>query len=71
METCNKKGRSEFSDLVRVTGSVFPNKRKFRCSKLKVGNGLVTNKEGLLGRWADHFTVLSTSIMTSRACAQR
>ena len=41
--------------------SCAPNKRKPRCSKLKVGNDLVTNKEDLLCIWADHFTELSKS----------
>ena len=41
--------------------SCAPNKRKPRCSKLKVGNNLVTNKEDLLCIWADHFTELSKS----------
>ena len=38
-----------------------PNKRKPRCSKLKVGNDLVTNKEELLHIWANHFIELSKS----------
>ena len=38
-----------------------PHKRKSRCSKLKVGNDLISNKEDLLHIWADHFTELSKS----------
>ena len=38
-----------------------PNLRKPRCSKLKVSNNLVTDKEDLLRTWADHFTELSKS----------
>ena len=38
-----------------------PHKRKPRCSKLKVGNQLITDKEDLLHIWADYFTMLSKS----------
>ena len=38
-----------------------PNKKKPRCSKLKVGNDLVTDKEDLLHIWASYFTELSKS----------
>ena len=38
-----------------------PHKRKPRCSKLKVGNNLITDKEDLLHIWADYFTMLSKS----------
>ena len=38
-----------------------PNKKKPRCSKLKVGNDLVTDKENLLHIWASYFTELSKS----------
>ena len=48
-----------------------PNKRKPRCSKLKVGNDLVTNKEDLLRIWADHFTELSKSKINDSEGLQR
>ena len=38
-----------------------PHKRKPRCSKLKVGNQLITDKEDLLHIWADYFAMLSKS----------
>ena len=48
-----------------------PNKRKPRCSKLKVVNNLVTNKEDLLRIWADHFTELSKSKINDSEGLQR
>ena len=48
-----------------------PNKRKPCCSKLKVGNDLVTNKEDLLHIWADHFTKLSKSKINDSEGLQR
>ena len=38
-----------------------PNKKKPCCSKLKLGNDLVTDKEDLLRIWASYFTELSKS----------
>ena len=48
-----------------------PNKRKPRCSKLKVSNDLVTNKEDLLCVWVDHFTELSKSKINDSEGLQR
>lgn len=48
-----------------------PINRKPHCSKLKVGNDLVTNKEDLLCKWADHFTELSKSKINDSEGLQR
>ena len=38
-----------------------PHRMKSRCSKLRVNSEVLSNKDNLLGAWADHFSKLSKS----------
>ena len=63
--TTNERKRVSRRENVFRSGSrnrfCATHKRKPRCSKLKVGNNLITDKEDLLHIWADYFTLLSKS----------